>query len=278
MRKIVKENIINFQQSLRLKGVERSNPIIVFQMGKVGSSTVVKTLREHYKKDTPVIQVHTLNPNQLEKAIQMQRDSISPYLHKHLIVSSILIKKLDDEVFPCRFITLTREPVERAISFVFEDIKKKAPDSLKKNDEIDLSEIVRSLDSIFTESSGIVDPTAWFERELKERFELDVFSVPFDVEKGYKIIKKNLCSLLILRMEDLNWALIPALSEFLQIEQGEIRIRRDNIGKKKWYAEAIAEIKANYKLEEHLAKKVYDTKYYRHFYGSEYSNHYSRWT
>ena len=43
-----------------LRGIEHRNPILVYQMGKVGSSTVVQVL-ESLRLPSPVLHLHTPN-------------------------------------------------------------------------------------------------------------------------------------------------------------------------------------------------------------------------
>jgi hypothetical protein len=73
---------------LKLKGIEHRRPILVYQMGKVGSSTVVRTLRA-VEAATPVLHVHTLTRTGLDHAVRRQRASRQPYLPEHLIVSEM---------------------------------------------------------------------------------------------------------------------------------------------------------------------------------------------
>ena len=152
--------------SARLRGIERRNPILVYQMGKVGSSTIVSTL-ERAGVTEPVLHVHTLVPEEIKIAVNRQRNSQVPFLHEHLIVSSIVGKKLGASRFPCRIVTLTREPVARVISFVFEDLKKQAPEARREDGSIDVSAVTRATERVLSApDNGNADPSLWFDREL----------------------------------------------------------------------------------------------------------------
>lgn len=130
-RKFIKELFYWVVNYFLISKLEHKNPIIIYQMGKVGSSTVKATLKA-MNLPFPIFHVHTLNEDHLHHAWKRVRRSINPYAPQHLIVSSLLIKKIQRHKFPCRFVTLSRAPIERAISFVFEDHKKTGTSRIKK--------------------------------------------------------------------------------------------------------------------------------------------------
>lgn len=269
-------NRIRLEWSLR--NVERQNPILVYQMGKVGSSTVVQTL-EQLDWLKPVLQVHTLNPEHLQQAVAKQRASQSPYLPEHLITSSILVRKLLKGIFPCRVITLTREPVARAISFVFQDWKKKAPEARSSTGNLEVERMKEAVDALLrNESSGHADPTRWFDRELNEVLGIDVFAVPYDRQQGYVILQEGEVSVLVMRLEDLNHSLPSALADFLDVDSDQVIMTRANEGGEKWYAEALQTVKESYQLCPALARSVIDSQYFQHFYSGKREHVWRRWT
>ena len=213
----------------RLRNAERQRPILVYQMGKVGSSTVMRTL-SRLSRPEPLLQVHTLNPEHLQRAIAKQRASQSPRLPEHLIASSILVRKFRHGIFPCRIITLTREPVARAISFAFEDWQKKAPEARSSDGDLDVSRMTEAVDMLLQKYGGHADPTHWFDRELNEVFNVDVFSKPYDRDRGYTILHKGNISVLVMRLEDLNRSLPKALEAFLGIDPEQVVLQRANEG------------------------------------------------
>ena len=260
----------------RLYGVERRNPVIVFQMGKVGSSTVVDALEA--SGCGPVLHVHTLTGEELGRAVARQRGSAAPYLHEHLITSSVLLRKLKDGLFPCRIITLTREPVARAVSHVFEDNRKKMEQVRQRHGAFTAADVMAVVTDLLRTDNGIADPTRWFDRELRAVTGVDVFARPFDADRGYTIFESSPAPVLLLRMEDLDRALRPALADFLGVDPASVLVGRRNVGAQTWYAELLQEVKNTYRLPEPLAERVYGTRYVRHFYGEEAVAMRSRWT
>src|SRR5690606_26189379 len=105
----VRHTLVRGQIRANLRSVERRHPILVHQMGKDGSSTVVETLK-NLELGVPIVHTHTLRASTLKKAIQKERTSGTQRISGHLIASSILIPKLENGLFPSTVITLTREP------------------------------------------------------------------------------------------------------------------------------------------------------------------------
>lgn len=260
-----------------LRNVEYQRPILVYQMGKVGSSTVVRTL-EQMNLNEPILQVHTLDSEHLEQAIAKQRASSSSYLPEHLIVSSILVRTLAKGPFPCRIITLTREPVSRAISFAFQDWQKKAPEARSPNGGLKVERMKETVDALLRSGGGHADPTRWFDRELKGVWGIDVFSIPYDWKQGYAILKGGEVSALVMRLEDLNRSLPSALAELLDVDPGQVTLARANEGDNKWYAESLRTVKETYQVSPALAQSIFDTRYFLHFYGGDREQARRRWT
>ena len=261
----------------RLRDLESRNPILVYQMGKVGSSSVVRTL-EQLNLSAPILHVHTLSPEHLKFAIDKQRKSISPFLHEHHVASSLIVKKMRHRLFPCRIITLTREPVARAISFLFEDLKKQAPEALLRDKQLDREKLKLALDRILAGENGIADPTIWFDSELRDCLGIDVFSTPYDEEKGYNLLEKGSIRVLLMRMEDLDRAMPDGLSALLDRDMRGIKVLRANIGQKKWYADDLRFIKETYRVSGPAAQHVFETRYCRHFYGAATERFKAKWT
>ena len=260
-----------------LRHAEEQEPVIVFQMGKVGSSTVVETLHR-LDLPQPILHVHTLSPSHLAHAVRRQRQSARPYLHEHLIVSGLLVAKQQSNRFPCRLITLTREPISRAISFVFEDAIKQMPEAMLHDGSYNLQRVQAVIQELLAANNGVADPTEWFDRELGEQFGIDVFAQPFDAESGYAIFEGDNCSVLLMRMEDLNRVLPKALGAFLDKKVEDIQIQHANVGRHKDYAEDLSRVKQQLQLPGELLDNVLSTRYVKHFYPEEQRHLRARWS
>lgn len=115
------------QKQVSLRNLQSRTPTLGYQMEKMGSSTVVRTL-EGLHSPTPVVRVHSLSPTKVSEDIETLRENLG-YLREHVVTSSTLVRKhLDWGKFPCSVITLTREPIGRAISFAFQDWQRQLPE------------------------------------------------------------------------------------------------------------------------------------------------------
>lgn len=257
--------------------VREQNPILVYQMGKVGSRTVVEALRA-LDLNAPVIHLHTLNPEGLARAIRKERHSPSPHLPRHLVASQMLTQKMKSGRFPCRVITLTREPIGRAVSFAFEDWRKKAPDALSDGGELDTSQMATAVAEMLNSENGHSDPGLWFESELKGRLGIDVFSTPYRFDQGFTILPDNDTPALVIRLEDLDRSLRPALASFMDVPSNAIKMHQTNVGSEKWYAESLRQVKQSFTLPEPVIQRILGTRYVDHFYPAEKNKLHQRWS
>lgn len=258
-----------------LKGIEKRQPILVFQMGKVGSSSVARVLEE--LEYGPILHVHALSQTGIDHAVSLQRKSISPGLPQHLVLSRALRRNLDAIQRPVRIITLTREPISRVVSFVFQDWKKKLPE-MDASGSVDPGLVRERIIKILSGHNGNSDPGLWFEQELKGCFGIDVFSRPYDFDRGYAIYENDRAKVLLIRLEDLNRSMGSALSTFLGRDLHDVDSAGANLGEDKRYAAALAEAKETLDVPDDVLAKVVGTRYFKHFYESDREKVIRRWT
>jgi hypothetical protein len=270
-----KEIVHRVQKRVALRNFENQTPTLVYQMGKVGSSTVVETL-ENLPLLSPIVRVHSLHPAKVSEDIETLRESLG-YLREHVITSSTLVQKqLDWGEFPCTVITLTREPVGRAISFAFQDWRRQLPEVSVVRD-LDPEKMIELVMQKLRPGSLHADPGRWFERELKSVFGIDVMTVPYDFDQGYVKIQAGPVDVLVMRMEDLDRSLKGGLRELYGLSSRGIEVERSNVGKKKAYADLLADVKARLSLPRPVSKRVWSTDYARHFYGPDLSRLRDKW-
>jgi hypothetical protein len=186
------------QKRVTLRSFDNRTPTLVYQMGKVGSSTVVRTL-ENLPLSTPIVRVHSLHPAKVAEDIETLRESLG-YLREHVVTSSTLVQKqLDWGEFPCTVITCTREPVGRAISFAFQDWKRQLPE-VSDVRELEPEQMVELVMQKLRPGSLHADPGQWFGRELKSVFGIDVMAVPYNFEQGYVTVQGGPVDALVIRM------------------------------------------------------------------------------
>jgi len=248
---------------------ELSVPIIIYQPGKVGSTSVQQSLDAAFKlldMHTPVYHAHNLNRIELiEESIKQHRKDPSKTLKK-LATSKALRKEIDRKPSKeWKIISLVRDPVALRVSTMFQLLDEYIPDwaELVKANQLsvqDLQELLLSREEFAPQKL-----TAWFDNQVKDLFGFDVFSVPFDTEKGFTIYRlpNNRFSLMIIRLEDLDRVAPKAFQQFIGLNKFEMI--KANVGDEKPYRELYRQFKS-LPLPAGYVDSAYDTPYARQFY------------
>ncbi len=253
---------------IRLQDFEKTPPILIYQCGKVGSSTVRKSLR-HASLANPIYQVHSLSDEGIQRYEQRQRQSPQAgHVRECLAVSQSLRQKIEaskQNQMPLKIITLTREPIGLMISSFFESIAGQASFEHLDEDALVAESLKRIRRQIrrFDESSNRI--CTWFERELNAIFNIDTFAYPFDPSVGYQTISHGAVELLILRLEDLNRCGSEVLADFLKCDR-PIPLMTANQRDAKELAAVYQRVKADIKIPKRFSKAIYASRYATHFY------------
>ena len=269
-----------YKKARELKGLSGS-PLIIIQMGKVGSKSVKRTL-DALDLDMPIYHSHLLTKARIaetekkrKKFFRTSRESYlkRPWLNQFLRTQ--IDKGLVDKKW--KLITLTRDPVARNLSTFFENLEVRL---LNDNDEFVIesdyydihaltvtSDDVQVLTELFHDRVKHDSPLEFFDRELKGVFGVDVYGSEFPKSKGYKIYNDKIADVLLIRLEDLDYRAPEAFKEFLDIDN--FILKHENIGSNKNYSAIYARFKREIYLSETYLDKFYNSKYMRHFYTEE---------
>jgi len=254
-------------------------PILIYQMGKVGSSTITSSL-QRLLKDRLILQIHYLTQPYLSSIEQKNIQDFYPgrlngYRHhwESLYLRKQIDKGLKDKQY--KIVTLVREPISRNISSFFENLeierigssqhyKVKSFYGFETTVDIgDPSELIR----LFFETFDHDTPLVFFDREFKGVLGIDVFASEFPKSTGYQIYKDKHAEVLLIRLEDLNKCIEDAFREFLDIEH--FTTVNKNIGDKKKYREIYRRFLDSIVLPESYVDMMYNSKYMQHFYSLE---------
>ncbi len=104
----------------------------------------------------------------------------------------------------------------------------------------------------------------WFDKELKDVFGFDIFSVPFDAQRGFQIYSTARADILCIRLEDLSRVYQSAFREFLGVSVPQLII--DNEGSDKQSREIYQQIKQKFRVRNRLLRPIYQSRLMRHFY------------
>lgn len=192
----------------------------VWQPGKVGSSTVLRTLKQH-----SVECVHIHNIVRL-----MESERLDDYqLRKRVGTEQIKI------------ITLVREPIARDIADYFENYYLHCMNK-------------ETVQDVLVEAAEKNHQFMWYDWEIKALLGIDVFEYPFDRENGYGLIKKDNIEILILKLESLNKN-AEILGKFVGLDN--LVLENANEGAKKPYAKLYQEVRDTLIIPQKVIDRYY---------------------
>jgi hypothetical protein len=248
--------------------------IIVFQMGKVGSSTIYESLKSS-KFAGSVFHVHHMTEDVLgktEKIYTSQNIEVPRHLRDSRFLLNELAKDLNGRKWA--IISLVREPIARNISAFFQNIELPFPDFNFQN--YDSAVKIQELVERFLQKYPHDIPLRWFDRQMKPVFGIDVYESDFPKTKGYKIYRGQLTDLLVVRLESLTECAEEAFGTFLNMDQ--FVLLNANTSNKKNYYNVYRKFVDSIKLPSEYIEKMYSSKYVQHFYTEEEICHFlSKW-
>lgn len=241
-----------------------SRLVLVYQMGKVGSSTVVNSLD---RIGVPVIQLHELNYcGRICGANYFYRTRTIFEYFRNLVTGGIFtliympvrLRLLFGNV---RVITMVRDPIERMTSNFFDYLRLRKIDvNSLKTDE---------LEKLFFETVNTSVFDEWFDREVKKYLKIDIY------EKGkilngskYDGVRGN--SLLVIRNEEINRSLC-LISDFVGetvvsfVDSNRSMHRRSSDGQ--YFSQKQRALLRESLKKSDIARRIYSGKYFESFYG-----------
>jgi hypothetical protein len=196
MERVISEKFNEYWLLKNLYKVIDNSAVWIYQSGKVGSSTMYKSLDA---VSVPCSQAHMIKNIDL-----LCNDEIHNELFLNLMEKGE-IKKI---------ITLIREPLSRNISAFFEYLGRDGPSAIPHGNSF-LYTCNKWIKGEFSElKTKIYNMLDWFDQELKAAVGVDVFAHPFDREKGYSVIKQGNIEVLVIKLEKLN-SLESVISDFV---------------------------------------------------------------
>lgn len=274
--------------------LERRPPVLVYQMGKVGSSSIRNSLLLHGVR--PVLHFHSFLPvRDFDAATAPVDDAHRDDLRKEIaqerraFASATSRQRLDMryrewaynrrpyrwfvvDKRPADVITLVRDPVAANISMFFQLFERYTGRQYAPG-RFSTAELVRTFRATYPHAR----PLTWLDAELKAHLGIDVYGTPFDREKGRAVIERANFRLLVLKCESADDAKRAALEEFLGLEG--LELVRSNAAKGKDYAAQYRDFTRHMLFDEAFLDGMYRSKYARHFYDEdELARFRARWT
>jgi Putative capsular polysaccharide synthesis protein len=243
--------------------LHRKKPILIYQMGKVGSSSVQESLKS-LGMGAAIYHVHHLDSDSVRRSGTTNVPKKNPVPSSEVWASHYIGKLIRDsgEDHKWKIITLVRDPVARNISAFFQNI------------HLSISEFDRQANEGTLNVDGLIEtflarykhdiPITWFDREMKPVFGIDVYNGDFPTMKGYRIYHGDRADVLLMRVEDMDQCSLAAIREFLNIEK--FGLISANVGSQKNYSQIYRQFRDRINLPESYLDRMYGSKYAMHFY------------
>jgi hypothetical protein len=252
------------ERGVREEDKDRSivRPIVVYQMGKVGSKSIEESIRAH-NIGAPICHSHLLNDlDRIEQGIKMSRRNPGQTLVEVNHGRQLRKTLLGTDYVHCRVISLVRDPIARNISAFFEVITELIPDfpSESSTEEVDVEQLI----STFLTSYDHDTPLHWFDRQMQPVFGIDVFKHEFSNELGYQVYHSPNASLLVIKLEKVKKCVETAMKDFLHVEN--FVLGSANVTDNKPYGAVYKKFLDTIELPESYVDRMYDSRLVRHFY------------
>lgn len=252
-----------------------TQPILVFQMGKVGSTSVYASLKR-LELDVPLYHLHFLNNlDDMEETVRRFPARAARSLELIATARKIRQEMARQPRKKWNIITLVREPIPRLVSVFFESIDDYIPNMKEcyAAGELGLDAMISYFVNEFRESWVL----NWFDTQVRDLFGLDVFETPFDKGRGYQIYEQSNIRLLLMRLHDLNRVAPQAMHEFLGISNFQLVTR--NVGEAKATGSLYRDFVNGLRLPPTMVHEWHSTRYAKHFYTpEELAASVARWT
>jgi len=241
------------------------NYVIVYTMGKVGSSTLVSSIQscfggrpttEEQMRNAKFFSAHTPDLGIIDGLVRPHKLRSIPK------AKAERLKWIIDNKPPIKLITAVRNPVERMISGVFHH--------WKMYQKMFVGHPPVKVMEDFHNSEWSLN---WLDTHLLRDFGIDAYSLPFDFDRRCSIISAGNVEAMILRLEDVkHWR--GMIKNFLEV---------DSIGsiyQKNRGPEALYKYRAELTLSQVFMRKMLNSKLAKHFYTEnereEFRSHYRK--
>ncbi|WP_346839854.1 putative capsular polysaccharide synthesis family protein [Microbulbifer sp. SAOS-129_SWC] len=233
------------------------NPVLIYQMGKVGSAAIRDSLNAI---GYPNYQVHYLRKPAIEKleaSIRERGEKTPPHIarSKEVIDLGILEKGV-------KVITLMRDPVARNVSAFFQNINSYFP-----NDDYRDVSSGALIDKFISSYSHNVS-TGWFSSEFKHVMGLDVTELEELRTSPYYALRHDGRDILLMKVESSDSDKKECLRAFLELDD-EFELLRTNIGNEKSYKDQYRQFLKKIVLPKEYLDAMYGSAVVRAFYQEE---------
>lgn len=267
-----------FYQKLVKSSRQGFPPICVYQMGKVGSTTVYQTLTKDKDVKNPVFHVHFFHKTNIERIKYKYRNSLSFPEHLNHTKKLLKYKKNGKTIY---LVSMVREPIALMLSHIFHNPHIHRPFLVNENGEICVEATTKHIQSVLSESENNHSLTyKWFDDEFSKSVGINVTECDFNRKKGYGLTTYKNYRVLLLKLEALNTNYKDALSELLgfSVTDQPLYMNRNSatLSIEDFDYESF---KSSLSISTQALRKIYSHPYIRFFYTEQETQHFiDKWS
>jgi hypothetical protein len=246
--------------------------VLVYQMGKVGSSTLVSSLRAIHPP-LAVFHVHYLQPAEIARMELRYRRAFRQRrsVPTHMLETRYVRSLLDRRILPApagrwRLVIPFREPVARNLSAFFQTLHTTVPalDLERELAQVGLDALLPRLAALFRETLDHTLPIRWFDLEPREIFGLDLPALPFDREQSWALHSNERAEAVVVKLERLRACAGPALQALLGVDG--VRLLPANEAREKAYYPIYSAFREWIRLPEEYVERLYAARWVQAWY------------
>ncbi|WP_321461203.1 putative capsular polysaccharide synthesis family protein [uncultured Vibrio sp.] len=241
------------------------NFVLVYQMGKVGSSSIEHTLGE---RKIPSYHIHTFDDHEEFHMYHNKQDVKKFFDFKNRAIYRLVLsqrKRILQKREQLKIVTLVRDPIATVLSRFFQDLHLQFIEG-KKNEAIhnDMDVTYQHLENCFDNYINLNYFADWFDNELKRNFKIDVMGQQIDSTQPFFTFDNNQAKVLLIKCEKLS-SLDQEIGHFLDVDNFELK--NSNEAKNKWYSNIYQYFKQKYDFSKLFY--MYDLPLYQHVYSEQ---------
>jgi hypothetical protein len=256
---------------MKREGLDTDPVILLYQMGKVGSTSVWETLVRS-RLTNPIYKVHYLSDAGVAggSAVFAHLVGTPGVLPHSAAVREVRALLADGRPRAWKVISLVRDPIARDVSSYLQLVHFAHPGLTSPTvQEKKIARAAAYQFALYDEARS--HHARWFDIEVRAMFGIDAFATPFDHERRRLRVRSGNVDLLVLRVEDLADTLSTSLASFLDADPADIPAvyassRHPTKVAPAYDVAVYRRIVAEVRVPRHRSEPVYASRFARHFY------------
>ena len=227
--------------------------IVILTPGKVGSSSVYRSLKHKFPKSY-IFHIHFLSEKNIYTGISDHKKSVRKSIPMHFITSLLFNSFFLKKSKRIKFVILFRDPVDRYISDMYQNYNR----VLSKLNDKNNSDLIADINLGLSKMDHMDYLEKWIVDELHINLGYNFFERSKLHQNMYFIDSNNNYDFLFMKMESLNTHFSNAAKEFFNCD---IKLKGANISSEKSYNSLYNNTKAKINIPQQITMKMKTYRY-----------------